>query len=91
MSALKLIDVVTNLKTYDETLTIYVTEPWTCDSEAVLAIEPDEGGLPDEAKSRGAEYFIEVFVATEFLVSLIGRKSAQELCERLIYYALHDS
>jgi len=94
MSTLKLIDVVTNLKSYDEDLTLYVTKPWTYDSEAVLALEPDQGGLPDEAKSHGAEYFIEVFVATDFLDGYIensGPKSAQEQCERLIYYALHDS
>ena len=94
MTTLKLLDVVANLKSYDENLTIYVTEPWTCDSEAVLALEPDEGGLPDEAKARGAEYFIEVFVATEFLdgfIETLGPKSAQEQCERLVHYALHDS
>lgn len=85
LGTLKLIDVVANLASYDEDLTIYVTKPWTCQSEAVMALEPDQGGLPHEAASRSAEYFIEVFIANELLEGWIASEarptSAQEQCE----------
>lgn len=86
--------VIADLKSYDEELTIYVTEPWTCESEAVLALEPEQGGLPDEATSLGATYFIEVFVATDFLdgyIENLGPRSVADQCERLIFYARSDS
>lgn len=95
MGTSKLIDIVANLESYDPELTIYATKPWTCNSETVMAPEPDQGGLPHEAESRGAEYFIEVFVAREFLkgwiVSEARPTSAQEQCERLIHYAVYDA
>lgn len=95
MSATTLIDIVTNLSAFDEQLTIYVAKPWTCDSLAVVAREPDEGGLPLEAESCGAVYFIEVFIAKEFLEGWLASEArripAREQCERLIHYAIYDA
>lgn len=95
MGATKLIDVVANLGSYDSELTIYASKPWTCDSVAIVAHEPDRGGVPPEAESSGAEYFIEVFVAKEFLEGWIASEgrptSAREQCERLIQYAIYDA
>ena len=94
MSASKLIEVVANLAYYDPE-TVYAPKPWTCDSEATVAREPDQGGLPPEAESRGAVYFIEVFVAKEFLegwTASEGRPtSAREQCEQLIRHAICDA
>jgi hypothetical protein len=94
MGTTTLIELVANLASYDPELTVYAVRPWTCDSEAVVAREPEQGGLPHQARSCGAEYFIEVFVAKEFLegwiVSAERRASAQERCERLIHYAVND-
>lgn len=95
MGKVKLKEVVSSLAAYGEELTIYAKEPWTCDSEAILAREPDAGGVPPEATDMGATYFIEVFVANEFLHG--WRRSqeractAEEQCERLIQYAIHDA
>jgi hypothetical protein len=95
MSASKLIDVVANLGSLDPKLTIYVAKPWTFDSDAVVAREPDQGGVPEEAESQNAEYFIEVFIATEFLDGWAAAQrrsfSMREQCERLIQYAVHDA
>jgi hypothetical protein len=66
-----------------------------CYSDAILAREPDGGGLPREAMGRHAAYFIEVFVAKEFLdgwtTSVARPTSAREQCERLIQYAITDA
>jgi hypothetical protein len=92
---MRLLDVVTNLSEYDEELTIYAKEPWTCDSEAVVAREPDTGGVPPDAAGMNASYFIEIFVAKEFLegwrANIQRDVSAEEQCDRLIYYAVHDA
>lgn len=92
---MKLVDIVADLATQDEDLTIYAKEPWACDSEAVLAREPDAGGLPTKAVTIDAAYFIEVFIANEFLEgwrdSQQRTTSAQEQCERLIEYAINDA
>lgn len=92
---MKLVDIVGNLSTYGAELTIYAAEPWTYNAAAVVAGEPDTGGLPPEAAAIGASYFIEVFVAREFLEGWQQNEhpsaTAQEQCERLIHYAVHDA
>jgi hypothetical protein len=92
---MRLIDIVADLKTYDEELTIYAKEPWSCDSEAVLAREPDAVEPPPEAAAIGAVYFIEVFVANEFLDGWRANQqrsvTTKEQCERLIQYAINDA
>ncbi|HEY0990355.1 MAG TPA: hypothetical protein VGD80_25055 [Kofleriaceae bacterium] len=91
----RLIDVVSNLSSQDSELMIYATKPWTGDSLAVVAREPDDGGVPPEAAFLGAEYFIEVFVAEEFLQDWIATspepRSDVDRCERLIQYAINDA
>jgi hypothetical protein len=67
--AMRIVDIVADLAAHDEELTIYAKEPWSCDSEAVLAREPDAGGLPPEAAAIGATYFIEVESAVGALPS----------------------
>ena len=95
MSTAKLIDVVANLASYDADLTIYVKKPWTCESQAIVAQEPDEGGLPAEAKANGYAYFIEVFNASDFLkgwtTNVARTASTREQCIRLIHYAINDA
>jgi len=66
--------------------------PWTCDSEAIVAHEPEEGGLPPEAEAVGAVYFLEVFIARDFLEDWVSAECREvsdwEKCERLIQFAL---
>lgn len=76
-------------------LTIYARRPWGADSEVLLAPEPEPGGLPDEARSRGMEYLIEVFVAREFLDGWVRAQAIEatvdQQCERLVDYAENDA
>lgn len=87
--------IVTDLAAVDEAATIYAAEPWAVDSKALVAQEPPAGGLPAEAKAAGLKYFLEVAIARDFLdgwiASLDHAPSAQELCDRLIRYAITDA
>jgi hypothetical protein len=46
----KISDIIENLATFGDEGTIYACEPWTENSNAIVAQEPDEGGLPPEAE-----------------------------------------
>lgn len=95
MGAVKLLEVVDNLSSYDSDLTIYAVEPWTCDSEVVVSRQRGRGRRPAEAESIGAAYFIEIIIALEFLDGWRSTQSrplsAREQCERLIHYATYDA
>ena len=88
-------DVVELLPLLNEELTIYALSPWSPASPAITAIEPESGGLPDAARQQALEYFIEVFVAREFLdgwLENLGREATtNERCQRLIQYAQNDA
>jgi hypothetical protein len=60
-------DAISHLGSLNGRDTIYAAEPWAPGSQAVVAAEPDDGGLPLEAQKLGLTYFLEVFVAREFL------------------------
>jgi hypothetical protein len=88
-------NIVMQLTALDEAATIYAAEPWTADSKAIVAQEPPSGGLPEETKVGGLKYFIEVAIARDFLggwaSNLDHAPSAQEMCDRLIHYAVTDA
>ena len=88
-------DLCNRLDEFDPEFTIYAREPWTLASEAVVAAEPDEGGLPQAAHRAGLAYFIEVFLAIEFLdgweSSLTAAPSGTARAQRLIDYAVNDA
>lgn len=92
---MKLIEIVHLIEQQDNAKTIYATTPWTQESLAIAATEPDDGDLPLEVKELGAIYFLEVFLAKEFIsgwLSNIGyTPSAKEICDRLIQYAETDA
>ena len=48
MSEKSLLDIINDLDTYDNEMTIYACRPWAIDSLAFVAIEPEEGTSPDE-------------------------------------------
>jgi hypothetical protein len=91
----KLIDVIAALESLDQDATIYVAEPWSSESPAVVEVEPPSGGLPQVAAQEGLKYFLEVFVARDFLADWKLERdrlpSVQERCERLIRYAVNDA
>lgn len=88
-------DVIKQLDSLDDENTIYVKKPWSPDSEAIVATEPDEGGVPDEAAKINAEYFLEIFLANEFLEGWLSNldqePSVKDQCLRLIKYAENDA
>jgi hypothetical protein len=90
-----LLETISTLDELEEADTIYLQEPWTEESIAVVAAEPDGGGLPPEAKALGLSYFIEVAIARDFiedwLSSLPSPATMSERCARLIQYAVNDA
>lgn len=90
-----LLDAVDTLDDLDEVFTIYAAEPWMKNSTAIVAQEPEAGGLPAEAEKLGLKYFLEVFIARDFLDdwkgSLNQEPTLQEKCARLIQYAVNDA
>jgi hypothetical protein len=92
---MKLIEAIRDLCVLDEEGTIYASQPWTGDSEAIVAHEPKSGGLPDEAQQLGLIYFLEVFIARDVVESWIASLDAQptlrQKCKRLIQRAATDA
>lgn len=92
---MKLIEVIEKLDSFAEEDTIYVAEPWSGESQAVVDTEPPSGGLSENAQKLGLKYFLEVFLARELLegwvANLQAEPSLREKCERLIQYAVTDA
>jgi hypothetical protein len=90
-----LLDVISELDEADREATIYASKPWTNESTALVAREPETGGLPPRARDLGLDYFLEVFIASEFLedwiANLNAKPSAEQKCHRLIGYAVNDA
>lgn len=90
-----LIEAVQNLESLAQESTIYAAQPWTADSTAIVAPEPESGGLPPEAEKQALKYFLEVFIARDFLedwsANLDAEPTPQEKCARLIQYAITDA
>lgn len=89
-----LADVSARLDEFDRTYTIYAAEPWTPASTAVVAYEPDEGGLPAEAQRWGLSYFLEIEIAANVKDGWISAQECLgdvEICQRLIDYAVKDA
>ena len=87
--------IVARIWDYDFDGTIYAIEPWTEDASAIVATEPEVGGLPYEAVEAGMKYFLEVSVVKEFIedwvTSLGYEPGASAACNRLIQYAKSDA
>ena len=86
-----LFEIIQNLAAYDAEWTIYAAEPWTSESRAIVASEPDSGDLPPKAKDLDLKYFLEIFIARELLADLGGTLTPEEQCKRVIHYAIHDA
>ncbi|RUU50124.1 hypothetical protein [Mesorhizobium sp. M2C.T.Ca.TU.002.02.1.1] len=92
----KLLDIVGRLSDFDEEDTIYVSEPWTEDSDAMVATAPDDSIVPPKAAAEaGLTYFIEIFIAIEFTEAWVAsqeeKPSLSAICQRLIEYATYDA
>lgn len=88
-------DVIDRLSEFDSEDTIYASEPWTEQSEAMVAREPDAGGLPLEVSGAGMKYFLEINIAQNFvedwLASLDVQPTPSAVCLRVIDYAVNDA
>lgn len=88
-------DVIDRLSELDSEDTIYASEPWTEQSKAMVAREPDAGGLPPQASDGGMKYFLEVSIAQElvedWLASLDEQPTPLAVCRCVIDYASNDA
>ena len=75
-----LVEVISKIYELDEFQTIYLRAPWSPDSRAVVALEPDEGGLSPEVVEMGLSYFIEVAIAQDFLEDWKNSQSDPPIC-----------
>lgn len=95
MKPIKLIDLIDSLSTLDDEMTIYFVEPWTNESLAIIALEPEAGGLPEEAAGAEMTYFLEISLAKQFIKDWISMlehdPSPSEICSRIIRYAKDDA
>jgi hypothetical protein len=95
----KLIKLVERLAELDDEDTIYACEPWTEDSDAMVAREQEPAqvpfGVPPEAVEAGMTYFLEVFIAREVVEGLMAflaeKPTLAATCQRLIEYAINDA
>jgi hypothetical protein len=89
---MKLIEAVQQLENLHGDSTIYARTPWAPSSEARLAVE---GSEEETAKAEGLRYFLEVFIAQEFLEDWRSKQkeppSDEQSCARLIEYATNDA
>ncbi len=92
---MKLIEVVKKLGDIDSALTIYTKKPWNVNSNCEVALVPDDGSYPQDIKINDLEYFIEIFIAKEFIdgwARNLGRTpTTEEKAVRLISYAENDA
>jgi hypothetical protein len=94
----KLIKLIERLAELDDEDTIYACDPWTEDSDAMVALEDPESvdfGVPSEAAEAGMKYFLEVSIAREVVEGWIPyldeKPTLTEICQRVIEYAIDDA
>lgn len=80
----------------DEEATIYVERPWSVHAEAILVSPAPETTAPLERDGRQFAYFIEAFIARQFLDDLAASSDTAAMSEvqsheRLIRYAETDA
>jgi hypothetical protein len=94
-ATMTLLEVIRDLSSLDESDTIYAVEPWTENSEVILAPEQAVGGLPESVKKLGMKYFLEVNLARDFIegwkANLNFEPNLHEKCARIIKYAVTDA
>jgi hypothetical protein len=94
-ATMTLIEVIRNLESFDNEGIICARKPWAENSEAIVVVEPEARRLPAEAEKLGLAYFLDVFVARDFLqdwtVNLDAEPTLAQKCARLIKYAVTDA
>jgi len=80
----------------DEEASIYATQPWSCDAEAVFVTPSPNTMEPIRRGETSYDYFLEAIIAREFIEDYAasgegGAASNWQRCERLIRYAQSDA
>ena len=88
---MKLADIVAGLDTSDDSLCIVAKRPWTGDSEAKLVCFTEDFRIPEEVRSAGYEYFLEVSTARDEVLSRPVPLSDAQKFEAVMYYAENDA
>ncbi|WP_256415086.1 hypothetical protein [Acinetobacter sp. 5862] len=90
---MNLLEALVQIEKYSEEETIYSTKPWTLNSETIIMIEPDEGGLEFTVDGRVYSYFLEIFLVKELLSDLAAENclSLEGKVLRIIQYAYNDA
>ncbi|PWR22883.1 hypothetical protein [Zavarzinia aquatilis] len=77
---------------WSEDETIYAVGPWSADADALLSSEPPGTTDPIIQSGKPYAYFLEGFIARDFLDDLDAPDDVSEtVCERLIRYAIDDA
>jgi hypothetical protein len=90
-----LLEIIERLDSFDSSLTIYAdpgADPTKPTSTAVLAYEPEDGSIPEEAQAM--TYFLEVYLAKEIVEDFEQANpnaSTLNKCQRVIHYAIYDA
>jgi len=93
---MKLRDVIETIFEQNDDQTIWVKsgENVTPETEVFLGFKADSGGPPNEAK--GYQYFLEVFVAQDLIIGLVGNQRIPKgevlnIANMVIQYAENDA
>lgn len=73
---------------------IYVTQPWSCDADALVSIDSPDTTDSIIQSGKRYEYFLEGFIARDFLEDLgvsVDVAVDGKVCARLIRYAIDDA
>jgi hypothetical protein len=88
---MKLAEIVATLESADESLCIVAKRPWAGDSEARLVAVDEDFQIPNEVLAAGYEYFLEVSVAIEDVLTGPVALSPEQRVAAVIYYAENDA
>lgn len=88
---MKLADILAGLETTDNSLCIVAKRPWTGHSEAKLVCFSEDFRIPEEARSAGYEYFLEISIAQDEVLSGPVALSDEQRVAAVIYYAENDA
>lgn len=94
--SLKLAEIISQGDFAGDDVTIYAERPWTTASEAILVSPPPEFTHAIRQGEKAFDYFLEAFIARDFLDDLVAlgdgaAMSEDERCKRLIQYAENDA
>lgn len=91
---MKLLEAIQRLPSLNAEHTIYATQPWTPSSDAEVMLEEEGQLVPSELARHGYRYFLEVFIARDFVSDLAQVEPAdtpEQVCLRVIGYAENDA